>query len=175
LAPVNTSFVTIYYEADTYDVTAGLGPFNASYVAPFLDKLQSVSPQYRSSVVPYSFTAISYNLVANQMYTTVCEPEQCKGDSCRAYLMSGGLMMLTPWIPASYPSYPLVMVRDVPSVQIEFLHSPPNQKEFSDADCDVFGAPGVLIGVRLCLRTAESNPGFVDVGEFRHPSIHPFF
>ena len=152
-------------------MTAGLGPFNGSYVTPFLESIQSMSPQYKSSVVPYSFTAISYNLVANQMYSTVCDPIQCKGDGCRSYLISGGVIMLTPWAPTSFPSYPLILAHAVPSVQVEFHHNP-TFSEFLITDCDAFGSPGILIAARLCIRNSKGSKGLLDIGKSTHQWVY---
>ncbi|KAK3942841.1 hypothetical protein QBC46DRAFT_339094 [Diplogelasinospora grovesii] len=47
----NTSIITAYYQADAYNVTAGIGPFNATSITQFLDKIQSLSPGYPYRVV----------------------------------------------------------------------------------------------------------------------------
>jgi len=123
-----------------------------------------MSPQYKSAVAPYSFTAISYNLVANQMHSTICDPINCTGEYCRAYLMSGGVIMLTPWTPTSFPSYPLVMAHHIPSIHVEFEYNP-TFPDFSATDCDFFGSAGILISAQVCIRNSKETKAHLDIGK----------
>ncbi len=158
--------VTVYDTLMTYNVTAGVGPFNASYVQPYFDELRGLAPQYPYQVLPYSSFAMVNSLVADPTYSTVSTPVACAGDGCSSYLLSGGLVMTTPWVPMGYGDHPMVKVDDVPSIQLDFDRAAAAAASFADADCSVYGSPDTTIGVRLCLRTAGSSPGRLLAGLF---------
>ncbi|KAI1114517.1 hypothetical protein F5Y14DRAFT_171521 [Nemania sp. NC0429] len=152
----DTSTLMVYDTATTYTVTAGIGPFNGSYVLPFINYLNTDFPTY-----PYSYSAPLYSLVNNPQWTTFIDPLYCGGKSCFSYLLTGGLLMVTPWMPLGYNEYPLVRIDSAPSIQMEFLETP---LTFSPSDCDVFGAEGVKIGIQLCL--ANGSGGALLAGIF---------
>lgn len=86
------------------------------------------------------------------------DPVYCEGARCFSYLLSGGVLMATPWIPLDHDDYPLVRIDQVPSIQMEFEL---RALSFLETDCRSFGAPGVVIAIQLCLR--EQN-GRIDAG-----------
>lgn len=139
----------------TYNVTAGVGPFNGSYVGSYIQGLRDLAPDYKYQVVPYSNLAIVYNLVVNPMHSLVSPPINCKGNLCDSYLLTGGLVMTTPWPPTNYSEHPVVEVYKAPATQIDFERGLHQGDSFSNADCSVFGADGFLIGIQLCV--AESH------------------
>jgi hypothetical protein len=159
LYSVKTALITEYVPVHTYEVTAGVGAFNGSYVHSFLEGLQSSQPGYVHTIVPFNLMAMSYNLVGNPMQATVAEPinKSCGStDSpCDSYLFTGGLSMTTPWPPMGYSSYPLINIYNLPATQIEFTRGFKNNHSFSNSECAVYGSAGVLVGVRLC---ASENP-----------------
>ncbi|KAH8891555.1 hypothetical protein GQ53DRAFT_648717 [Thozetella sp. PMI_491] len=160
---VNTSIVTVYDTAYTYNVSAGVGPFNESLVQPFIDRLQSSAPDYPYQVLPYSYFASVYILVLNPVISTTLPPSQCRDPGCTSYLLSGGVEMTAPWIPQGYPDHTMIKVDRVPSVQLDFKASV--DSKFEESDCDLFGAPGYAIGIKLCLE-ASSNPSSLRAGLF---------
>ncbi|KAJ4386439.1 hypothetical protein N0V93_009335 [Gnomoniopsis smithogilvyi] len=121
-----TSNITLYDTIYKYDVTAGVGSFNASLVQPFINYLQGLSPNYPYTVLPYTQYAAAYTLVLNPLIATVSEPVACISDApgdCMSYLFSGGLEMVTPWIPKQDTDYPMVKIDNVQAVQMDFSGS----------------------------------------------------
>ncbi|KAK3393850.1 hypothetical protein B0H63DRAFT_505672 [Podospora didyma] len=158
------AFVTVYDKTFSYPVTAGVGPFNGSYVRPLLDFMRSLQPDYPYDTLPYSYYAAAYNLVGNQMFSTSSPAKDCPTNDCYCYLLSGGIIYATPWIPQGYEQYPLVKLDNVPSVQVDFAPMPIGHV-FSDSDCDVFGQNGIQVGVRVCVNYSASS-GALNAGLF---------
>lgn len=163
LGQVNTSLITVYDTAHTYSVTAGVGPFNGSLVQPFRDFLHSLAPTYPYETLPYSYFAAAYTLVVNPLVSVVAETHECSDNLCVSYILSGGLEMVVPWVPQVHHDHSLVMVKRVPSIQVDFTG--PTLDSFDDSDCDVFGESRVAIGIRLCLAPVRSSPGSIRAGK----------
>ncbi|KAK3339693.1 hypothetical protein B0T25DRAFT_361876 [Lasiosphaeria hispida] len=99
---VKTSRVTVHDTVLTYNVTAGIGPFNASYIDPFFEMLKSISPGHPYQVLPDSASALAYSLVVSPTKASASSPVWCSLDHiCDSYFLSGGLVMTTPWLPGS--------------------------------------------------------------------------
>jgi len=167
---VDTSFVTVFDTVDTYNVTGGVGTFNASLVDPFLKYLNSLAPGYDKNVLPYTYYAAAYTLLLNPLISTISEPVACtpgSGVACFSYLLSGGLEMVTPWAPRAdwYTDHPMVRIEHIPAMQLDF-QSPLQNDSFADADCDVFGEDGVAIGIRLCVSQVASHPESLRAGTY---------
>jgi hypothetical protein len=163
---VDTSLVTVFDTAETYNVTAGVGTFNASLVDPFLNFLRGTAPQYDKQILPYTYYAAAYTLLLNPLISTISEPVQCSpdpGGSCFSYLLSGGLEMVAPWARNPNPEYPMVKIERVPAVQLDF-QGPQLDTHFEDGDCDVFGEEGFSIGIRLCITEVPSRPEALRAG-----------
>ena len=174
LEPANTSSATIYDTALAYNVSAGVGRFNASLVEPFMEFMQSLAPEYPYQVLPFTYFASVYVLVLNPLFSTITSPIQCQGQGCVSYLLSGGLSMAGPWVPPGSVDHSLVRIRDVPSVQLEF--SGPVDSNFQDADCDVFGKGGFAIGIKVCVVRHPSPLGSLRAGKcpvYFHPTLTP--
>jgi hypothetical protein len=156
-----------YAPVYTYNVTAGVGPFNGSYVRSYVQQLQNLDPQYKYQVVPYSIYAIVYNLVVNPMHSLVSSPVRCgAGTACDSYLLTGGLVMTTPWPPINYTENPLVEIYNASATQIDFERGLRPGDAFSDADdCSVYGAPDFLIGMQVCIAESRVAPGSIMAGE----------
>lgn len=140
--------------ASVYDVTSGIGPFNASYVESFVGSFQDPETEPATAIVPYVFTSVADSLITNNLFTTVTEPIHCQPSErdleCASYIISGGLSLVSPWTPAGYPDHPLVRIRDVPTMQAEF-QGRSGPKSFSDVDCLLFGSERSRIAAELCL------------------------
>lgn len=155
---VRTSVITVYDTADSWPVSAGVGQFNQSLVAPFLAGLTSV-PGYNYTILPYTYFAAVYVLVANPLVSTTISTarDNCHGkEYCISYLLSGGLEMVAPWVPQGHPEYELVKVEHAPALQLDFAW-PAGQDSFDKADCDVFGSDVAKIAVRLCVKEVEAG------------------
>lgn len=163
---VNTSIITVYDTAHAYSAIAGVGPFNASLVQPFIDFLQSLTPEYPYQVFPYQYFAPVYTLVANSLLSTVVDAVNCNGTGCTSYLLTGGLEMVTPWAPDGYDNHPMVKISNATSIQVDFEEMV--QEAFSELDCDVFGQDGTPIGIRVCVKEAVT-PGSLAAGNLKDP------
>ena len=164
---VRTSIVTVYDTALTYNVTAGIGPFNASYINPFFDNLKELSPGYPYQVLPYTSYAMVFNLVVNPTQASASPPIQCPTNStCDSYFLSGGMAMTTPWIPDVSAPSPMAMLPDVQGIQLDFQAGSGTDDLFSKSDCETYGADGVLIGIKMCVKPHESDPNLIVTGIF---------
>jgi hypothetical protein len=165
---VHTSLINVYDTADTYTVTAGVGSFNTSLLQAFFNNIQSLEPSYQNAVVPYTIFAAVYALVINPLLSTVSQPVHCAGPNCMSYLLSGGLMMVAPWTSKEYTGYPLVRIKKVPSVQLDFAW-PLGNDIFDDSDCDIFGEYGTPIGIRVCVAQDTATEGSLRAGTTHPP------
>jgi hypothetical protein len=129
-------------------VTAGIGPFNASLVQPFVTFLQSLGPpDLGLTVLPNSYAAMVGMLAMNPLITTTSSSVACNDTRCTSYLMTGGLEPVTPWIPEGYREYSLATIRRMPSIQLDII--PSNDYVFQKEDSDVFGEDGMALGIKL--------------------------
>jgi hypothetical protein len=162
---VQTQLKVVYESVSAYNVTAGVGPFNGSYVPEYLQQYQETNTGYNLSVLPYSTLVTASNLVVNPMHSTSIDPVSCEdGMACEGFLISGGLMMTTPWPPTDHADYPVVVIKDVPSVQIDFVRGIHNDMFIDSEDCLVFGQAGFLIGFKFCLAKSQSTKGSLFAG-----------
>lgn len=157
----------VYEPVRSYNVTAGVGKFNGSYVSEYLQQLQDTNDGYNYTVLPYTNVIASSNLVVNPMQSTTIEPVACGEERvCQGYLISGGLMMTTPWPPKDHLSSPFVTIQNAPALQIDFTRGIHNDT-FDDAkDCNTFGGNGYLIGMKFCLAKSQSTSGALFAGIF---------
>ncbi|KAK0649223.1 hypothetical protein B0T16DRAFT_326601 [Cercophora newfieldiana] len=164
-----TSLVVVFDTAHSYEVTAGFGPFNASYIDPFFDRLASLAPGYPFSTLPYSFYGPVHDLITNPFYTTTVEPTQCQAleddgsSQCAAYLLSGGVAQLAPWVPTGYADHPQILVKNVPAIHAEFSALPAGNT-FDATACQLFGSNTSKIAIKFCL--AQPEPTKLDAGIF---------
>jgi len=161
---IKTSLVTSYNPVYLYDVTAGVGRFNASSVPEYLEFLQSLTPEYNKTVVPYSIYSMVQGLVVNKMHSVASPSVNCGDRVCDSYLFTGGLIMTTPLPPTSFPEYPVIQVHDAPTTQLEFSRGLEGNDSFEDGDCSVFGAEGYLIAIRLCVAHSRADAGAITAG-----------
>ena len=155
--------MTVYDTADIYNTSAGVGPFNSSLIQPFIESLQATAPDYPYQVLPFTYFAAVYILVANPLISTISSPVHClDGSNCISYLLSGGLEMVAHWTPEGYEEYSMVKIDRVPSVQLDF--SRPTSDKFYSTDCSIFGQSGTTIGIRLCVAQDQSTLGLVRAG-----------
>lgn len=159
-----------------YEVTAGVGGFNGSYVAPYLDGLQNSQPGYGHTIVPFDLMATSYGLIGDSKQTIIAEPadEFCGSvdDPCDSYLLTGGLLLTTPWAPTNYSSYPFINIYDLPATQVEFQRGIISDYVFSNSECAAYGANGILVGVRLCISNNPQQDGSYLAGMHFPSSSH---
>ncbi|KAI1767922.1 hypothetical protein GGR53DRAFT_480172 [Hypoxylon sp. FL1150] len=160
----NTTLVTVYDTAITYEATAGVGPFNGSLVQPFLQALRATAPGYPYTILPYTYFAAVYTLVLNPLISSVSEPVSCQDGKCFSYLLSGGLEMVAPWVPEGHIDYPMIKIDPVASLQMDFTQYASD--EFEEVDCDIYGETGFTIGIRLCLVHEPTLPGSLRAGLF---------
>ncbi|RDW84017.1 uncharacterized protein DSM5745_04343 [Aspergillus mulundensis] len=108
--PVGIAYDPVF----SYQVTAGLGRYNGSYVQS-LQGRKEIAPY---TVVPYSLQAIVYNLVTISMHSAAGTPP-----------------------PTNYSSAPVIQIDDAPSVHFDFAPGL-RGRSFAAEDCTVFGALG---------------------------------
>jgi hypothetical protein len=162
---VKTDLSVVYEPTFTYAVQAGVGEFNGSYVKEYIQSFSTENPGYNLSVVPYSDFAAIRDLVVNPMHSVPGSPVNCSGSGCASYLFPGGLATATPWPPVNYTADDIVLIDSAMATQIDFEdHLLPND-QFGDGDCHVFGAVGVLIGMRFCTAWSQYQPGALAAGE----------
>lgn len=160
-----TQLKVVYESVSTYNVTAGVGSFNGSYVPQYLQQFKDTNGGYSYSVLPYSTLVTASNLIVNPMHSVALDPVNCEtGMDCTGYLMSGGLMMTTPWPPTDHADYPVVVLENAPSVQIDFVKGIHNDTFVDSDDCLVFGQDGFLIGFKFCLAKSQSAIGSLIAG-----------
>lgn len=143
--------MTVYDTVYTYEISAGIGTFNATLIEPFISYLKGLSPTYPYTVLPYTYYAAVYTLVLNPLLTTIVDPVSCssaKTENCMSYLFTGGLEMVAPWVTSEYTDYPMVKVDNAPAVQMDFSGVlEVDQVPFDDADCDIYGDSETTIGI----------------------------
>ncbi|KAF2729382.1 hypothetical protein EJ04DRAFT_475754 [Polyplosphaeria fusca] len=155
---VRASVMTAYDTGYTYDVTAGVGQFNGSYVPRYLEKIKAVEPSYRFQIVPSTILAWSYSLVWNSLHVISGTPIDCK--DCDAYLLTGGVIMTTPWLPEGYDRYPLVNIDKAPATQVQFKRGMDSSDGFTDENCSTYGSSGnITLGMKVCINKSKASPG----------------
>jgi hypothetical protein len=161
---VRASIVTAYDSGHTYEVTAGVGQFNGSYVPRYLEKIKAVEPSYRYQVVPSTILAASYSLVWNSLHVINGAPIECA--SCDAYLLTGGVILTTPFIPEGYDKYPLVNIDNAPATQVQFERGMAKADGFQDENCSVYGGSGnITLGMKVCINKSKAAEGSYVAGE----------
>ncbi|KAK3995014.1 hypothetical protein QBC44DRAFT_390303 [Cladorrhinum sp. PSN332] len=167
---LKTSEITVNDTIIIYDATAGVGLFEPSYVASYLEQLHSLVPEYPFQVLPYSASATAFNLVLNPLHSSGASAINCHDDiSCNSYILTGGISLTTPWVPQFASSNDLIKLSNVPSIQLEF-DSREEHYEFLEADCSKYGADNILIGMMLCIRHDDEYPSSLVAGLFICPS-----
>lgn len=163
----NTNINTVYRSVSTYNVTAGVGPFQGSYVAEFINMLQTNNAPYNYTVLPYQLITTSSNLISNTMHTIDTTPSVCKdGKTCHGYLLTGGLLLTDPWGSTDFLDYPAVTIYNAPAMQIDFMRGIEQGDEFDDPlDCTDYGAENFLIAVKFCLARSQVRPGSLNASK----------
>lgn len=152
--------IVVFDTVHSNTVTAGVGPFNASYITPFFDNLKALSPGYPFNILPYSYTGQVHDLITNPFYTTTTDPIECQNNGqdsvaqCAAYLLSGGIVNMVPWIPEGFPDHSQVRIESAPAIHVEFA-SLPAGKTFDAASCQLFGSNTTTIAAKFCLSQPE--------------------
>ncbi|KAK4448934.1 hypothetical protein QBC34DRAFT_352135 [Podospora aff. communis PSN243] len=162
-----TSIVTVYDTIEPFEGSAGVGPFNGSYLDGFLQSLANTAPDHPFSILPYSYYGIVYNLISNPLFTTAVDPLHCSKSvnnmDCQAYLLSGGLSMITPFNPGGHrDTHPLALVRETPTIQLDFnsgrLSSNAPSSNPPESECSTFASNTTLIGIKLCISPLPASP-----------------
>lgn len=139
-----TQLIVVYESVMSYNVTAGVGRFDGSYVLDFVKQFRESNPGYEYVIVPYSVLVMASNLALNPMYSTPINPVTCRDyKACQSYLLSGGLSMTRPSPPTNYTSCPVITIRNVPSIQIDFMRGIHNDTFNDTQDCAAFGEAGL--------------------------------
>jgi hypothetical protein len=140
-----------------YNVTAGIGPFNASYVQPFMEQLSATDNNTQHTILPYTYYGWANNIVTNPTLSTVMEPSS-SGPANISYLLSGGVWGAAPWVPRDHEDQMFVRLDQVPGMQLDFQgkHGP---NDFQKDQCRVLGNrdDDNLIAAELCLRTTDTG------------------
>ncbi|KAF2122772.1 hypothetical protein BDV96DRAFT_639340 [Lophiotrema nucula] len=161
---IRASVITAYDVTQTYDVTAGVGQFNGSYVSSYLDMLKGINPEYNYTIVPSEHLLNSYSLVGSSMHSMSVHPTSCQ--TCDSYLLPGGIYMTTPWPPEGHEEYPLIDINDAPALRVDFERGMDAKDGFTDEDCSTYGSPPFLIGIKLCVSKSNAFPGSLVAGVY---------
>jgi hypothetical protein len=171
---VNTSFDAAYRSDFTYNVTAGVGQFNGSYIHPYIEWLQSREPGTRLKILPFSTQTQACNIIANPNYSTAQSPIGCTGSLCQSYLLSGGLLMTTPWPPTNRAGSPSVVVKNVISQHIEFQEEVEPGVLFQEDDCSSYSDNGTtLIAMKFCIAPSRTSENSLGTGKIVQASSLP--
>ena len=157
---VKTSTITAYNHKHTFNVTAGTGQFNGSFVESFLESF--------GNVVPYWALASTYNFVTNPLFSISSRPISCPGRAtqCGSYLLPGGTYLMYPQ-PSPQPLVDsTIIIFDAPGTQIDFAQGLDASDQFLSQDCIVYGNDNSLVGVEFCLAMSQSSEGSVIAGMF---------
>jgi hypothetical protein len=165
LFSVKTSLSVIYEPVFTYDVRAGIGPFNGSYVETYIKAFNTMNEGYDLNVVPYSDMATIQSLVVNPMHSVQTEPVTCSAAQCDSYLLPGGLATATPWPPVNYTGEDVIVIASAPATQVDFRDGLAQGDSFQHDDCDTFGAEDVYIGLRFCSAWSNVQEGALIAGK----------
>ncbi|KAF2267579.1 hypothetical protein CC78DRAFT_591957 [Lojkania enalia] len=165
---IRASVVIAYDSGFTYDVTAGVGQFNASLLGPFFSMLKNIVPEYSHQIVPSTILSTTYSLIGNSMHVTNTQSVDC--DDCDSYLLNGGVVSTTPWFPEGYNEYPLANIEDVPTTQVQFRRWMSEEDGFTDENCSTYGAEGFLIGMKVCVSNSNAYPGSITAGLYICPN-----
>ncbi|KAH8887977.1 hypothetical protein GQ53DRAFT_826549 [Thozetella sp. PMI_491] len=139
-----------------YNVTAGVGLFNGSYLSSFFRNLDSAAPaSYPYKTLQYSYQAMVYDLVVNPMYSTTAASVALDRPNVtfQSYLLSGGAVMANPKLPPSNPAYSLLKIEQVQSIQLNFESA--GDHTFAISDCSTFANSSALIGIKLCVEKSN--------------------
>ena len=155
---VKTSVVTAYDHKDTFHVTAGTGPFNGSFVEPFLQSIDNV--------VPYWALASTYNFVTNPVFSISSRPINCpkRGTQCDSYLFPGGTYLMYPQPSPQPPADSTIMIYNAPGTQIDFSQGLDVSNQFLSEDCIVYGNENSIVAVDFCLAKSQVSEGSVLAG-----------
>jgi hypothetical protein len=155
---VQTSFEVTYLPQSSYTAVAGVGPFNASLVTPYIQNLQSIQPNYPLKIMPYSIQAMATNIILNPLYSVVTSPVECSGYGCESFLMSGGLMMATPDVPPGYFDPEVTVLKSVLSRHLDFQQGIETGDVFQDDDCSLYDDNSTIIAMKFCLKKSYMKP-----------------
>ncbi|KAL4994396.1 hypothetical protein BDV10DRAFT_189064 [Aspergillus recurvatus] len=170
----DTDIGAVYEPVFNYEVTAGVGQFNGSYVGSYIELLQDreTGSGYSYTVVPYWMQAVVNNLVTNPMHSVAGRPVPagaCVEHECDSYLLPGGLIGASPWPPTNHPSAPMVRMDDAPSVQLDFAAGLRGHS-FSEDECTVFGGNNTVVGISFCVADSQTVNGSFAAGVYVCPS-----
>lgn len=155
-----------YQSRHSYDAAAGVGTFDGSLVGSYIQNLQQMQPDYPLKIMPYSTQAIVYNLLTNSLYTVVHPPVKCTKSSCQSFLMSGGTMLTTPWIPPGYTDPDVVVVKNTMCRQFDFQKGNFAENAFEDADCELYSDNFTMIAMKFCVRRSSAGGNALAAGLF---------
>jgi len=164
---VQTTSDIVYLPDASYQLTAGVGAFNASLVQPALN--------VADNGIPYGLHSALSNGVVNTELAIQGQPISCLNQSiCDSYLLPGCLDGCTPWPPGGWPDSPVVAIWNAPAVQYEFLNTIDSSDGFQQSDCDVIGG-GVkyILAVQVCIAESNAYPGSIIISKTfsQHRSI----
>ena len=168
---INTSVTTVYKAEFTYPALAGVGPFDGTLVAPFLDFLKSGTGGLTAIPIPYSMTALTHNLIVNPQHSISSPHKSCNADlACDSYTLPGGLAtanhnfgdsdnMLPP---TNRTDLPAITLGSVPATRIDFHRGIlPNDTTLTLSNCDFFYQQPYLIALYFCLAPSTIRPGSI--------------
>ncbi|KAL5343520.1 hypothetical protein BJX70DRAFT_394076 [Aspergillus crustosus] len=149
----------VYEHVLDYNVTAGVGQFNGSYVHEYIGNLQNREAGYPYTVVPYWMQAIVNNLVTSPMHSVASIPVPV---AARTYQHES-------LAPTDHPSAPVIQITNASSTQLDFRNDINQEDPFSGEDCNVYGADTSWVGIRFCVSTSTTANGSFAAGLYICP------
>jgi hypothetical protein len=146
---VNTSVETVYRSKSSYVASAGIGPFEASYVDAYRAFLRDNNLNITDDVVPYSTLAVAHGLIINPMHSVKSDHAGCNDEKCDSYTLPGGLANSRPYPPSNTAGSPVILLEEVPSYRIDFERD--TGEDLSDEDCDLYYQHPYLFAIRFCV------------------------
>jgi hypothetical protein len=101
------------------------------------------------------------------MHPVAQPPITCSSNSeCGSYLLTGGLLLTTPWPSVEYSSSPVIKIDNVIGQQIEFKRSPEGSKDLQYQNCRAYGDNGTtIIAIKVCIAQTGQSDGVSVAGE----------
>jgi len=161
------SSLVVYTPLNYFPVSAGIGPFDASFA--------DYSWQGATAI---SFAAVSTTLFIDAKQSFAVEPvtSECSASAnCQAYYYPGQLDYVTP-SPFSLNNSqqaPYFQVQGGQGLQVDYWDVSTEEAPVTPDDCQVWASPieGYSFGFAICIKTSSINPNNLIAGTYPPSSL----